>query len=719
MGTLVARGRRPAVAIGLGLLVVVAALGATLATSREHALTGVVIDLNGKAITGATVRLSGDAATSDQDGRFALRTGARDGWVRGEAPGFLPRIRPAMVGEPIVLRLTPDDGQTISLVFGGDVMFGRRFFDPNEDGNRVDGLIQPGSGVADYARLLDGVQPALAAADLAVVNLETPLLASAYVDPTMPRPSGFHPSKEFVFGSLPLAAKALQLVGVDVAGIGNNHLYDGLDAGVRETLAALDEAGFAAGSGRAGGGSTEAEAWAPAILDVHGTTVAIVACTTIDGHETPPTYVALSTAKGGAALCTEVGIRTAVAAARAKSDLVVAMIHGGYEYDRSPTERIRQLSATARAAGAALVVNHHPHVIGGFEQDAGSVTAWTIGNLLFDQTVWPTFESYLLTVQVRDGKVIRAIVDPLIIDAFRPHPITGELAMHVARDAAGWAPGSFVIEDGAVEIRDPAEVTQVRGHAALTGTAGGSILQLTGATAIDPTGATGDIEAGRDLLWSGDFEDAVVDGDDESAPLWLADAPGRERLAAAAWRGDAGIRLERAGSKASDVILAPIHRVLVTAGTHLTFVAKVRQSGGSTGSVQLSWFNDLKGDGSAQTVVDIPGGEGWQTVRIDVTVPEHAVAVLPIIRLGAPNAGRVTLDVDDERLIAWGAVADATLATDYLRVRGAVAFDTFVATLPGPGSSPSAPVMIADAEPATVDQPGPLPPGPSLAPVDQ
>jgi hypothetical protein len=29
--------------------------------------------------------------------------------------------------------LTPDDGKTIVIHFAGDTMFGRRFYDPNED----------------------------------------------------------------------------------------------------------------------------------------------------------------------------------------------------------------------------------------------------------------------------------------------------------------------------------------------------------------------------------------------------------------------------------------------------------------------------------------------------------------------------------------------------------------------------------------------------------
>ena len=702
------------VAFGLGLLVVMAVVGAGIGRSHGSAYSGVVIDLGGAPIVGATVRIAGDAATSAGDGRFSLQSDAREGWLRAEARGFLPRLRPARAGSTLVLRLTPDDGHTISLVFGGDVMFGRRFFDPNEDGNPDDGRLQPDSTAADYADLLGGVAPVLAAADLAVVNLETPLLAAAFIDPTRPRPSGFHPSKEFVFGSLPVAAVGLKAVGVDVTGIGNNHLYDGLDAGVQQTLGALDAAGFAAGSGRAGGGMTEASAWAAAVADVRGTRVAVLACTTIDGAATPPSYVAEGTNKAGAAACSAQGIRTAVTAARDQADLVVMMIHGGEEYDRDPTERIQALSAVARSAGAMLVVDHHPHVVGGFDADSGALTAWTIGNLLFDQTVWPTFEGYLLTVHVRDGKVIRAIADPLLMDDYIPQPIAGDLAAHVARDAAGWAPGAFVIEDGAVEIGDPANVTEARHGDTLQAGARGSIVRLGGADRIDPASASGDIEAGRDLLWSGDFEDDVLNGRADPASLWLPDAPGRERLSDAAWRGDVGVRLERAGSNSEDVILAPIHRVLVTPGTKLSFVAMVRGSSGTRGRVQLSWYNDLRGESSEATLVDIPAGDGWHPVRVDVTVPQNAVAVLPILRLEAPTAGRATLDVDNERLIAWGDAGAATLATDYLRIRGNVRFDVLTAALRGSVPAASATELVADAEPAGAVQPEALPPSPSF-----
>lgn len=43
------------------------------------------------------------------------------------------------------------------------------------------------------------------------------------------------------------------------------------------------------------------------------------------------------------------------------------MIHGGYEYGSQMSNRIQSLSDKAREAGATLVINHHPHVVGGFQ----------------------------------------------------------------------------------------------------------------------------------------------------------------------------------------------------------------------------------------------------------------------------------------------------------------------------------------------------------------
>jgi poly-gamma-glutamate synthesis protein (capsule biosynthesis protein) len=512
----------------------------------------------------------------------------------------------------------------------------------------------------------------------------------------------------------------LATVGVDAVGIGNNHLYDALATGVDQTLAALDTAGFAAGSGRAGGGRTQAEAWAPAMMDAGGSKVALIACTTIDGHLVTPTYVAQGEAKGGAAACSDSGITTAVQAARRTADLVIVMIHGGYEYDRSPTPNIAHLSAVARDAGAALVVDHHPHVIGGFDRAVDSLTAWTFGNLLFDQLVWPTYESYLLTVHVRDGKIIRAIADPLMIDGFQPVGLVGDLAAHVARDAAGWAPGPFVVEDGAVEVSDPERIARTRLAVDLVGADAGTIMRLPGSTTVDPGPSGGTIEAGRDLLWTGEFEKELAGHDGGGASLWDLPSQDSSRSSAAAHTGGGGIRIRRTGASNGDAVLQPVHRIPVTSGTKLTFLASIRADGGAESLIDLRWFNDLAGSSQSRTTLSLgaAGTDGWREVRIDMIVPPNAVAILPQVRLAAPAAGAVNVDIDDVRLIEWAPLSNATLATDHLRVRGDVHLELLVAFLAGGDATPGQPI-IREAPWRTLRADVAALPAPAERPVDR
>lgn len=282
--------------------------------------TGRVVALDGRPVEGAAISVGGGEARTDGDGRFevAARPGARSGWVSVEGAGFLPRVRVTAAGSPVLVRLTPDDGETVSLTFGGDVMFGRRFYDPNEDGDTSDGLLRPGAGVEEHLKLLEGVRPLLENADVAAVNLESTLADDPYFDPTGRRPRRFHPGQGYLQLSDPAAAFALGEAGVDVVDLANNHQYDALDEGVKETLDVLDQAGIK----WFGAGLSEENLWEPVVVSAGGQRIAFLGCTTISGasQPIPLRYVASdASGKGGAARCREEDIRSSVARARART----------------------------------------------------------------------------------------------------------------------------------------------------------------------------------------------------------------------------------------------------------------------------------------------------------------------------------------------------------------------------------------------------------------
>ena len=619
--------------------------------------TGRIIDVDGNPIAGAEVQSPSRNTKSNQDGWFELPSDGSPQWITTKHEGFISRTRAVAPGTPALFRLSPDDGETIVIQFGGDTMFGRRFFDPNEDGDSSDGLLPNNPDAEAHIKLLTPIRPLLGQSDLTVLNLESPLSDQAYFSVRDPRPTVYHTTKDYVFSSDTASIRALKEMGVDVVDIGNNHLYDLLETGVQSTTAALD----AEDMKHFGGGQDENSAWAPSILTVKGQKVAFVGCTTIK-QPIPPvtnndiTFVASDAlAKGGAALCEELRLHSAIIRAKQEADIVVAMIHGGYEYVRTPSNQVARLTTTARNAGATLVINHHPHVAGGFSWDEQSLVAWSMGNFIFDQDVWPTFESYLLTVYLKNGKVSRAFADPLMIEDYVPRGITGQQADHVIRNAAS-EQGPFVLENGVMELDVNHRAIQMEYAKSLDGGAEpGQIIAIPQSQWISGFKGTGTLTLGRDLLWIGAFEDEGVDGAPGTPPFWNTAKESLQVGAEYAYEGKTGIRLTRSASNSSDAVTSHLHRVLLHPRANVSVTGMLRASPGAAVLMQMSWYSDYKGPSFLRTTepITVQVQDQWQPFRFDAQAPPDAVALSVFLRLVPPPQGNATADFDNLRIIEW------------------------------------------------------------------
>jgi poly-gamma-glutamate synthesis protein (capsule biosynthesis protein) len=224
------------------------------------------------------------------------------------------------------------------------------------------------------------VAPILRDADVAVGNLECAIGTT-----------GAPAKKAFTFRAPPAAAGALAAAGIDVVSLANNHVLDfGPDA-LRETIALLDAAGIA----HAGAGMTEADAHAPAHVRARGKTLAFLGYVKVPvegllpgGFDTA-TWEAHGDAPG-VAWADPKRIAADVAAARAGADLVVVMLHSGFEGESAPN--IWQIDAARAAidAGASLVVGAHPHVLQGAARYKAGFIAYSLGNFVFDGTDVPS-----------------------------------------------------------------------------------------------------------------------------------------------------------------------------------------------------------------------------------------------------------------------------------------------------------------------------------------
>lgn len=676
---------------------------------------GQVIDLDGQPIAGARVETAEGSVLTAADGSFETPVGRGNRWVTAKHESFVSRTRAASPDAPVLLRLTPNpDGEVVSLLFGGDTMFGRRFYDANGDGQTDDGLIQWNRVLESQRALLEGIKPLISNADLTFVNLETPLTAvNPYYPPSAERPLAFHASKQFAFASHVTAAQVLREAGVDLIGLGNNHLFDLKDAGVATTLDTLRGSGFESGTNLFGAGRTEGEAWQGAVLDAKSLgpssrgshqKIAFLACTTITGEEHELSYVA-GPDKGGAASCSLERIREQIKKAREQdgADAAVFMVHGGYEYERQPTPRVAQFTQAAIDAGATLVINHHPHVVGGLRwnpppQDAASgpasLIAWSMGNLLFDQNIWQTFESYVLVVQMRRGKIIQAYTEALMLERYLPYGVTGKLADYVAKGAAGRENSdAFVVEDGAavLDLQKRAQAFDQRLEISESDQ-NGTIKPIpdgfvAGFEAAEPQS---EIRLGRDLLWSGSFEDELVGMPPQRGPLWLFPGFDKEIAPAHAFAGSHGAGLWREKSDDRDVVLTTQHRILAKPGTELSLTGMARSPDPFT--IQISWYPDAKGSSALKTLLvsPIPSDNGWHPFRVDAIVPElpappptplpepiiESERIKPSVGIfmrlpPSTRGGETRVAFDDIRLIEWAPTGTAFGPLfDHVRVKG-------------------------------------------------
>lgn len=660
-------------------------------SDEPPSLSGTAVALSGEPIAGGSVRAvvpgEGTVAetTTEGAGAFGLDTAGEPAWLQVEAEGFHGRTVAVAPDSRPTVELTPREG-TVSLRFCGDVMFGRRFYGTTgEPGPRV--RISPATRLADHRAILEPVAPLLRGADVTSINLESPLTTTNWR----------HPEKVFTFVSHPVAARALAGAGVDYCALGNNHTLDALVPGLEDTFVALDSAGLA----YSGAGRSAEEAWGPAGLDRRGITVGFLSCTTV---VEPQHDIDLSADRGadrthtvgrdtdsgrttmtfsgdvGAAEATERRLDRRVASTSDRTDVTVVQIHGGYDYRRRSIAKIRGLADAAIAAGADVVVCHHPHVTGGLERRDGALVAWSLGNFVFDQTRWETFPSYVLTAHVGHDGVERAYVDPVVLDGYVPTGVVGEPRASQLRRTAGLSGREFELGGRTLQfVRDRSRTIRTATRT-FDGSAIHARVQGWPRGVLDGGDA---LQFGRDRLPTGRFDDPAV-GAVAREPLWRVETGSTVDPAAVEYGSNGAVGLVRDGTDDEPAVLGPVAPVPVSGS--LTLAGRYRTRARKGIAIRVSWYEAI-GDppvGESHIPLEKSTGE-WTWMREGLRVPRSASHVDVAVEVSTPAAGERTVDIDDLRLVEWAPAATGGRAYDHIRVdgRATVAF----ATLDAPGAA--------------------------------
>ena len=227
----------------------------------------------------------------------------------------------------------------------------------------------------DYGAMFDGVREAVAAADIAVSALDSPLTDLGEATPCV---------ETFVLQGSARAVPALSDAGLDVILTSGNHMLDCWEgcsgaAVLLDTLELLDEAGIAT----AGAGPDLTAARTPALLTVD-TAQGPVRFAFL-GYDAIASWYAARDYYAGTAPLDEESLREDVAAALAVADHVVVGTSWGIEETADPTTSQIELGGIAVEAGATLVAGNHPHWVQAVEHFDGALVAYALGNFIFDQ----------------------------------------------------------------------------------------------------------------------------------------------------------------------------------------------------------------------------------------------------------------------------------------------------------------------------------------------
>jgi poly-gamma-glutamate capsule biosynthesis protein CapA/YwtB (metallophosphatase superfamily) len=219
-------------------------------------------------------------------------------------------------------------------------------------------------GGYDFTPMLRMVQPIVAAADVGICHLETP------VAPPGTPPDGSYPD----YGVPAQITAAIASAGFDRCSLASNHAMDKGAAGVDATLAAFD----AAGLGHAGMARTPAEA-GPALFDVAGVTIAHLSYTfSFNGRRLPKDQPWRSNLIDPARIVAE--------ARQARQDgarFVVVSLHWGTEGSSAINSSQRRWAEEITASGAVdVIIGHHAHVVQPIEEVNGRWVVFGLGNFL-------------------------------------------------------------------------------------------------------------------------------------------------------------------------------------------------------------------------------------------------------------------------------------------------------------------------------------------------
>lgn len=293
---------------------------------------------------------------------------------------------------------TSPSGQTVTLNFGGDVMFA---------GKVGEKLAKEG-----YDYPYQYVKDKFTSDDLTVVNLETPVTDS----------NTTAADKTYAFKSSPQALPHMAQAGIDAVNLANNHILDQGITGLTDTITQLDQSGIS----YVGAGKDSARAYEPQYFDRKGIKIALLGFSRVIPETS---WNAGKNQPGVATAYDATAAQAAIREAKKKADIVVVVAHWGVERSDTLVAHQTDLAHTFVDAGADLVIGGHPHVLQGVEQYKGKWIAYSTGNFIFTHSlVEKTWDTGVFQAKCTVKGECSMQVIPYTAELGQPVPMTSDKA---------------------------------------------------------------------------------------------------------------------------------------------------------------------------------------------------------------------------------------------------------------------------------------------------
>jgi len=247
--------------------------------------------------------------------------------------------------------------------------------------------------------------------------------------------------KQYTFRAKPERLNIYHEMGVDLALLANNHVYDfGKDAFL-DMFDAFKKVSIPT----IGAGHNLEEAMKPYYLIINGYKVAFLNASRAEKYKLTPGATATTP---GIFLCYDTtNMVNEIKKAKEESDFVVAIIHFGKEFAHTLEKEQTSSARLYIDSGADMVVGHHAHVLQGVEMYKDKPIIYNLGNFIFNAN---TVDTAIFEVKIDNSGNMEYYMIPAIQKAIYTSLANEKDKARIIKNINSWSINAYLDNTGKI-----------------------------------------------------------------------------------------------------------------------------------------------------------------------------------------------------------------------------------------------------------------------------